>query len=244
MKAIACEPWLSHLERHVPVALLGEDPEGIHQVRVAGRRLRVWLELGGSRVLVDDLRWLVRALSTVRDLDVMRREAAFVEGEPFSKWLAMKHAGARAEARAVLTSPRLTGILRAFRALPPLDHGRAMRHRHQIDRQVSSRVHGLASPGHLANRASGERLRGAIEEVHRTRRALRRLRYANDWLEEEAQLLKHLQEALGATCDVAALRRWVDEFGHSQKVDVGAELACVDACLAQMLALVRSNARR
>jgi CHAD domain-containing protein len=43
--------WVAHL----PLALSGEDPEGVHQVRVAGRRLRAYLDLLGFRVLKDDL---------------------------------------------------------------------------------------------------------------------------------------------------------------------------------------------
>ncbi|HEU4743256.1 MAG TPA: CHAD domain-containing protein, partial [Meiothermus sp.] len=63
---IAPTRWLLHLENHLPVARKGADPEGVHQVRVAGRRLRVWLELGGYQVLHDDLRWLVRGAGKVR----------------------------------------------------------------------------------------------------------------------------------------------------------------------------------
>jgi CHAD domain-containing protein len=54
----------------VPAARAGADPEGVHQLRVAVVHLRVWLDMGGWRVLHDDLRWLRAIAARVRDLDV------------------------------------------------------------------------------------------------------------------------------------------------------------------------------
>ena len=42
LDAISVAPWLEHLERHLPVARLGGDPEGVHHLRVAAQRLRTW----------------------------------------------------------------------------------------------------------------------------------------------------------------------------------------------------------
>jgi CHAD domain-containing protein len=62
-----------------PVARRGEDPEGVHQARVATRRLRSHLGTFGDVLregptarLRKDLRWLGRSLGTVRDLDVLK----------------------------------------------------------------------------------------------------------------------------------------------------------------------------
>lgn len=63
---------------HDPVVRLGVEPEGVHQARVATRRLRS--DLRTFRSLVDgefasplrsELGWLGRALGTVRDADVL-----------------------------------------------------------------------------------------------------------------------------------------------------------------------------
>lgn len=62
--------WLEHLKKHFPLALEGQDLEGVHQVRVAARRLRAYVELLGWRVLRDDLSRLSRGTSRVRDLEV------------------------------------------------------------------------------------------------------------------------------------------------------------------------------
>jgi CHAD domain-containing protein len=63
---------------HMPGVHLGEDPEALHQARVATRRLRSDLRTFGPLLderwvasLRDELRWLGGALGTVRDVDVL-----------------------------------------------------------------------------------------------------------------------------------------------------------------------------
>ena len=70
---------ISRLVAHDAAARLGEDAEGVHQERVATRRLRSnlqtfapVLQMNPTARLVKDLRWLGRALGEVRDLDVLR----------------------------------------------------------------------------------------------------------------------------------------------------------------------------
>src|SRR4029450_1017703 len=64
------------LIRHDPVVRLDLDPEGVHQARVATRRLRSdlrtfrpLLDEEWSTALRNELRWLARALGDVRDGD-------------------------------------------------------------------------------------------------------------------------------------------------------------------------------
>ncbi len=66
------------LIEHDPVMRLDADPEGVHQARVATRRLRSDLRTFGSLVdpvwaaaLRDELGWFARILGAVRDGDVM-----------------------------------------------------------------------------------------------------------------------------------------------------------------------------
>lgn len=69
---------LRKLRKALPIAETGEDPEGVHQARVATRRLRaVMAELGGVvyeprqiQVLRRGLRNVARTLGVVRDADV------------------------------------------------------------------------------------------------------------------------------------------------------------------------------
>jgi inorganic triphosphatase YgiF len=72
---VACQ--LCRIRRHDPGARLGEDPEELHDMRVATRRLREALRLFPAGIparwrdpLARELRWLGRRLGAVRDLDV------------------------------------------------------------------------------------------------------------------------------------------------------------------------------
>jgi len=65
---------LDELHVHGEVALEGADPEGVHQLRVAVRRIRAVLKAsrfddGGG--LLTELRWFFGELGPLRDLDVL-----------------------------------------------------------------------------------------------------------------------------------------------------------------------------
>jgi CHAD domain-containing protein len=74
---------LRALVEHEALAKVGEDPEGVHQMRVAVRRLRAALKVVAPSAELDtvqqELRWLGGVLGRIRDLDVMldhlRRQA-------------------------------------------------------------------------------------------------------------------------------------------------------------------------
>lgn len=121
-----------------PIAIEGTNPEGVHQARVAVRRLRSVLALfkpaiGCARVadLRDRLGGLARTLGPARDWDVFiggtlaDLRAAFGEDEPIV-WLARAAEAARAQAyasvREMLEGPAfrlLTLDLAALVASPP-----------------------------------------------------------------------------------------------------------------------------
>ncbi|MGB8961341.1 MAG: CHAD domain-containing protein [Pseudonocardiaceae bacterium] len=114
---------------HDPGTRLGADPEELHQMRVAVRRMRATLKAARpllDRIWVDDLYaelgWLGRALGPVRDADVLLdrlrgRAAAFDDTsraavESLIEALVADRATARAEMLAVLGSRRYTALLR------------------------------------------------------------------------------------------------------------------------------------
>jgi CHAD domain-containing protein len=75
-RAIAAS--VARLIRHDPVVRLDVDPEGVHQARVATRRLRSdlrtfrpLLDEGWALALRDELGWLAEILGRVRDRDVL-----------------------------------------------------------------------------------------------------------------------------------------------------------------------------
>lgn len=184
---------LAHLEAHLSVARDGEDPEGVHQLRVASARLETFLRLGARRALRDDLRWLRERASAVRDLDVL---LAGKLPKPFAEWLAAERVVARAGLLEALESPRLRALLEAWNWVPPLDRESAAHERRRLARRATVRA------------ATALEHDAPLDAFHAVRRALRRLRYADEWLGRDASELKALQQSLGELNDVAVVRRY------------------------------------
>jgi len=119
-----------HCLANQATALDGRDPEGVHQMRVALRRLRSALAafrplLGGDRVdwLAAETRWLAAALGPARDWDVFLAElvAPVAEALPDRTELAVLRRAAEAErargyaqAREAIESGRATTLLLAL----------------------------------------------------------------------------------------------------------------------------------
>src|SRR5215471_10934883 len=97
---------LREIERHDPGTRLGRDPESLHDMRVAVRRLRALLRAGKELTAADTaeldarLKELGRVLGEVRDLDVLLEhlegEAAELGGED-AKWARLLLVGLRNE---------------------------------------------------------------------------------------------------------------------------------------------------
>ncbi|MBV9169762.1 MAG: CHAD domain-containing protein [Chloroflexi bacterium] len=97
------------LQAHAEGARSGEQPRGVHQMRVATRRLRAALRVfedvlsAEAAGLSDELRWLAALLGAVRDLDVQLQhtgeravELGLVEGlHPYCAWLSVERERAR-----------------------------------------------------------------------------------------------------------------------------------------------------
>jgi CHAD domain-containing protein len=100
------------------------DPEGVHQMRVAARRLRSDLRTFAPLVspawagsLTEELRWAARALGDVRDLDVLRarieadRSGIEADLDPLFEWISERTTAARSALDAALTSDRYRALL-------------------------------------------------------------------------------------------------------------------------------------
>jgi CHAD domain-containing protein len=193
--------WVAHLEAHLPLALSGEDPEGVHQVRVAGRRLRAYLELLGFRVLKDDLRFLVRQAGRVRDLEVALGWALSqgVRGQ-----LEAELKEAREALSGLLLSPWMGALLRALRHLPPLDKGQARKRLRRLQERLEARFLEL-------------RAEPSLERLHAFRRVLRRVRYAKEFLGLSTKREKALQEVLGEVNDLRVLKDLLLAYLHRRE---------------------------
>ena len=146
-------PWLQHLDDARTLALAG-DPEGVHQVRVALRRLRVWLSFKGHAALQEELRWLCGALALLRDLDVFG--AVFT-----AEAQAELRPGAVATAVAALESQRWELLRARLSEVPAPKASRAKRAVERFEKKLEGQRDELEA-------ADGEAL-------HRLRRSLRRL---------------------------------------------------------------------
>ena len=197
-ETIPIDRWLRHLNRFLKVARAGIDPEGVHQVRVATRRLDAWLVLGGWRVYRDDLRWLRRRASTVRDLDALLGRKGLPKSirQPL---MGMKRQ-AHADFRLACDDQRLAALMVGLATLHPLKIAEA--------RKLLSRMLRDASEAGEEVETDGSNL----EALHRLRRALRRLRYGLESIGKSTSPLKQLQEMLGNVNDLAVSLRCLDQL--------------------------------
>lgn len=186
-----CAACVQHLEGNRYGALAAADPEYLHQMRVALRRLRTAFEVFEDVLpepvaaeLLEELRWLRRALGGARDWDV------FIEGT-LRPSLAQRprhaglrglraaceeqSAGARGTAQRALESRRYYALMRALRSLSYGDSPLPA-----AVRPPPLPRHALEAIAALIGRARkhGRRLmRLDAAELHRLRKTVRRLRY-------------------------------------------------------------------
>ncbi|MGU7772887.1 CHAD domain-containing protein [Burkholderia sp. MR1-5-21] len=169
-----------------------DDPEFVHQMRVALRRLRTLMRFfphyANGRwkdTFATDLRWLASVLGTVRDWDVFSTESlpALISADGGNaEWAGTldaaraQSAAARVELRQALHSARYARLtlgwlewLSAF-ALPPVGDDATL----SLKRHVAKRVRRLF--GHLYGSPSLETLDTAAR--HQVRIDAKRLRYA------------------------------------------------------------------
>lgn len=220
---------------HEPGVRAGLDPEQVHKMRVAMRRLRTALRVFGGAFegaplgkWRDELRWLGRLLGEVRDLDVHRLALPSWRSQfsdaPADGWEELDHrlAGRRAVARAALIealdSPRRRGldeIAERCLAAPSLSSV-----------TVAAATPRLVSEQVKRCRAALARLRerGTIELAHRLRIRVKNVRYTLEFLREtapdrfapQARLLSNVQEQLGALQDAVQTGRLARELALAE----------------------------
>jgi len=195
-ESIAINRWLRHLKRYLKVARQGTVPEGVHQVRVATRRLDAWLTLGGWRVYRDDLRWLRRKAAAVRDIDVLlgRKELPRMLRPQF---MAMKRE-LHSEFILACDDARLAAVLVGLAVVYPIRLSAARKRLKRMHADVIDHGTGAEKNG------------GDVESLHRLRRSLRRFRYGLELVGDTAVPLKKMQEILGNINDLAVAMRSVD----------------------------------
>ena len=225
-----CAACVQHVEANRLGALAAADPEYLHQMRVALRRLRTAFEDFEYAVpeavasqLTGELRWLGRALGRARDWDVFTATTLkpAVSARPRHRGLrALRVAsvGLAAEARVAahraLQSRRYFELMRALRALSYADEARSAGTVRALP--IGARAPAVISAMYALARKRGRGLaRLGVKDLHRLRNAVRRLRYGLLFLETVlpeararalAVTVEALQETLGGINDCAVAR--------------------------------------
>jgi CHAD domain-containing protein len=228
---------------HVPAVILDEGPEGVHQARVATRRLRSdlrtfrrFLERERTDKLRNDLRSITRLLGAVRDLDVLQmRLVSVIEQVPEPE---RRAADAILSELTIERDDALTLVIEGFRlesfvsvlddliafcSRPPLTEaaGRSadltlLKMARKPWRKVKDMVAGLPD-------------QPSPEQLHRLRILVKRARYAaeavapvgGDEAEVFADQLSELQDVLGEHQDAVVAGAWLRRREVSQSLAAG-----------------------
>ena len=216
--------------KRLPKGLAG-DEEAVHEMRVAGRRLRVAVPLlakrpDGKRAkrALRVLRALTRAAGQSRDLDVSLdllnarlREQGTLSGEEVMLRRRLRAARTRSRARMA-------------EALLDLEIARLRRDLRKMLARKADGLFSILGRIRATRDEEGEALLAGFrglgdrydpEGLHALRRQARRLRYTaevhdalmRDEPSEAPGLLKALQERIGALHDVHVLARWLEDQG-------------------------------
>ena len=232
---------LDHMLANEACVLLDNHPEGIHQMRVALRRLRSALRLFRPVLpanqylwLSGEVKWLTGELGPTRDWDVFQDEivgpvAQRLEGDEGFAFLLKRIDGerrrSRRASRLAIRSKRYTGLLlglgtwlarRGWRDQPLTEEAAV------LFGPINALSDILMSKRHKKVRKDGKRFDSmSIDERHMLRIDVKKLRYAGNFFASLyapklvvpfAENLSKLQDALGYLNDVAVAQTLVERL--------------------------------
>ena len=247
---------LGHLLTNQPAALAG-DPEGVHQVRIAIRRIRSalrlfspHLEAHARRLFEADLRRAGRMIGEARDWDVFCDEILPQVAESPKARKVAEMMRAPADARRAAAHQRCVRQLRdpSFRALVLgltvwMEEGRE--DSEQVGDKVLKRdikdiaeklLDGLDAKATKRGRAV--RHDADATELHPLRKSLKKLRYSLEFLQsiyrpkkakQFLRRLKKLQEALGEINDAAMATRLAEGLAADKHLELAPSVAAISS---------------
>ena len=231
---------LSGVKEWAPVALAGEDIEGVHQMRVCLRRMRSALTVfrtaipkKATKSFAKDMRWASKALDRARDLDVYITEnlASKRKGRQRSlRKIAERHREeAYGKVGSFIKGQRYADLCKK---LSEWTHAKAWREQLSTSQQdklrenitpFSARVLENHRSAILAYGTEIEHLDS--ETLHRLRIECKKLRYATeffaplygDQMKAFTGHLKNLQDLLGALHDTAVMKGLQEDLLKTKK---------------------------
>jgi CHAD domain-containing protein len=250
---------VERLIRHDPLVRIDNDPEGVHQARVATRRLRSDLRTYGPLLdedwaasLREELAWLADSLGAVRDLDVLlMRMRTGVAGLP--------HEDARSASRLLAALEADRG--QAYGGL--LATIRSKRYPALVDRLIEAANEPALGPGSdrvaadvvqplvqvplrkLSKQVSAAGRRPDDDALHAIRIRTKRTRYAAEAAapvlgkraRRVAAAAAKLQGVLGEHQDAVVAERWLRERARTSRsaptAFVAGELAALERAAAE-----------
>jgi len=220
--------YLSAWHQHEPAARIGDDPEALHDLRVAGRRLDAILRqfeafLPAAAVRFrPTLKKVLRALGETRDLDV-----ALLELDEFGRSLSEGDRARLLPLREHLDAGRIRA---RDRMLVALDSGAVQKSFEKLTLALAQPAATAADPAtplaalselirsrYRKVRKGADRLtsKSSMEDYHEVRGRVKKLRYA---LETVAVIFGDSAVAM-----VKALRRWQEKLGAQQDAHVAGQ---------------------
>jgi inorganic triphosphatase YgiF len=238
------ESVMEHLLSNQPAALRGDEAEGVHQMRVAVRRLRSLLVLFGPLLerrscgrFEDELRHLGDCLGTARDWDVFLGEtlpSAASDGvatgwiEALQAAAETKRHAAHQAAKKAIGAPSFARFAVAFQAW---SRCKASALAHDGDRAMG----GGGLPADLLDRLEhklAKRL-GDVDKrdaasLHAVRKSAKKLRYGVEYLDSlfgaeagrYAKRCNRLQKKLGTLNDLETAERQIAELVGNGRLDL------------------------
>lgn len=251
---------LEQLRVHDPGTRRGEDPEALHDMRVAARRLRAALNMFRGafpprlrKTLSEELKWLRECLGAVRDADVqLQRVAEFCTSTPagmrpalqsYARYLERLRRDHRKQMIEALGSPRYFELLIRLETFStgssPVSDAAALQ-------PVGELAADAVEKAHRGIRKRGRKVEAEPrpEDLHALRTRAKRLRYVLEFCRDltgregrrAVKRLVRLQDLLGAFHDAVVAADFVRQYVEGPGRRAGsAALLVMGALLAQEL---------
>jgi CHAD domain-containing protein len=221
-------------------AVREDEPDAVHRLRVAARRMRSALaaykkmaDRDAVARLRDELKWAATAVGGVRDIEVMRdRLQVLAAAEPpellmgpvaqrLGEELGARHRSAHDSGLAALDSERYFGLLDALDAFlqdPPLTAAGRRKAGKATARRVAADLDRVRDAARAARKAEGTD--GADAALHEVRKCAKRLRYTAESAKplygkrakRTAKEAARIQETLGVVQDSVVTRDLLREL--------------------------------